>query len=244
MPSRPVAPGYRLADGASGKALTLNSPCTHQDAGALTAPERERAADALYLAEVERAPIAKLTQRFPTMSAADAYRIQLLNVERRVRSGAIVRGHKVGLSSRVMQQMMGVSEPDYGHLLSDMFVAEKTPIDTSTLCAPRVEVEIAFVLAEALPHPVAQSPMCCAAQRSYLPHWKSSTVGSWTGISACPTPLPTMRRQAWWSSEVSGRHWTDWSCEPWEPACGEMGVSWRPAHPVRCWAIRRRRWRG
>jgi 2-keto-4-pentenoate hydratase len=120
---------------------------------ALTPADHRAAADALHAAEVHRRPIAPLTQRFPAMSLVDGYHIQLLNVARRVDNGAIVRGHKVGLSSRAMRQMMTVDEPDYGHLLSDMFVAENTPIDITTLCNPRVEVEIAFVLGEALPAP-------------------------------------------------------------------------------------------
>jgi 2-keto-4-pentenoate hydratase len=132
-------------------ALTMSG--TGKGGGALAPTERSLAADALFHAEVDRRPISPLRHQFPGMAAADAYEIQLLNVQRRVNDGAVVRGHKVGLSSRVMQQMMGTHEPDYGHLLSDMFVAENTPIETSTLCSPRVEVEIAFVLAEALPAP-------------------------------------------------------------------------------------------
>jgi 2-keto-4-pentenoate hydratase len=124
-----------------------------QAARALTVGQVNHAAEALHVAETQRMPIRRLTDRFPTMTVEDSYQIQLLNVARRVRNGAVVRGHKVGLSSRAMQQMMKVDEPDYGHLLSDMFIAENTPIDTSSLCTPRVEVEIAFVLAETLPGP-------------------------------------------------------------------------------------------
>ena len=133
--------------------MVLTTPDAAQVGGALTQAERTLAAEALYLAELNRRPISALRHQFPEISAADAYQIQLLNVQRRVSDGAVVRGHKVGLSSRVMQQMMQTHEPDYGHLLSDMFVAENTPIKMSALCAPRVEVEIAFVLAEALPAP-------------------------------------------------------------------------------------------
>jgi 2-keto-4-pentenoate hydratase len=133
--------------------MTVTPAAADSIVGALTVGEVNRVADALHAAEIQRTPIRRLTDQFPTMTTADSYRIQLLNVDRRVRNDAVVRGHKVGLSSRAMQQMMQVDEPDYGHLLSDMFVAENTPIDTSRLCAPRVEVEIAFVLAETLPSP-------------------------------------------------------------------------------------------
>jgi 2-keto-4-pentenoate hydratase len=125
--------------------MALAMSGAEQVGGALGKAERGLAADALYLAELNRRPISPLRRQFPEISVADAYKIQLINVQRRVNDGAVVRGHKVGLSSRVMQQMMQTHEPDYGHLLSDMFIAENTPIETSTLCAPRVEVVLGSV---------------------------------------------------------------------------------------------------
>jgi 2-keto-4-pentenoate hydratase len=112
---------------------------------------RQLAADELFEAERARQPIRPLAERYPLVDLEDAYEIQLINIRRRVSSGAHVKGHKVGLSSRTMQRMMEVHEPDYGHLLSDMFAFECSEIDTSTLIAPRVEVEIAFILGQTLP---------------------------------------------------------------------------------------------
>ena len=60
-------------------------------------------------------------------------------------------GHKVGLSSEAMQKMMNVDEPDYGHLLADMEGLQDVPVKTSDYLYPRVEVEVAFILAEDLP---------------------------------------------------------------------------------------------
>lgn len=108
-------------------------------------------ADALYEAESSRKPIAPLAPRWPDLDVADAYRIQLHNIERRVEAGAAVRGHKVGLSSRAMQEMMGVREPDYGHLLDDMFVFEGHDVAMDDMIEPRVEIEVAFVLGDSLP---------------------------------------------------------------------------------------------
>lgn len=102
----------------------------------------------LRVAERDRAPIDPLTGEHPALSPADAYEIQLLNIGRR--AGPVV-GHKVGLSSEVMQQMMGVDEPDYGHLLVDMWLPEGVPVDASRYCYPRVEVEVGFVLGDDLP---------------------------------------------------------------------------------------------
>jgi 2-keto-4-pentenoate hydratase len=115
--------------------------------------DRANAAAALERAQLDREPIAPLTETFPAMDVADAYEIQLINIERRLTNGSVVRGHKVGLSSRAMQQMMGVDEPDYGHLLHDMFFFEDSDVVTSNYCYPRVEVEVAFVLGQPLTGP-------------------------------------------------------------------------------------------
>ncbi|WP_031089002.1 2-keto-4-pentenoate hydratase, partial [Streptomyces sp. NRRL WC-3549] len=88
---------------------------------------------------------------YPAIDAADAYEIQLINIRRQLAEGRTVRGHKVGLSSKVMQQMMGVDEPDYGHLLSDMVLPEGVPVETGRYCFPRIEVEIGYVLGRSLP---------------------------------------------------------------------------------------------
>jgi 2-keto-4-pentenoate hydratase len=87
------------------------------------------------------------------MDASDAYEIQLQNVAKRVSTGETVEGHKVGLSSKAMQRMLGVHEPDYGHLLSDMFFSDGEDIPASTFLQPRVEIEIAFVLGRPLAGP-------------------------------------------------------------------------------------------
>ncbi|MGW4633902.1 2-keto-4-pentenoate hydratase [Nocardia sp. NPDC004415] len=112
---------------------------------------RTRLADELARAEDERVAVSPLVGRFPEIDVVDAYEIQLLNIQRRLKSGAKVVGHKVGLSSKAMQQMMGVDEPDYGHLLGEMEVFEDVPVDTSKYLLPRVEVEVGFVLGADLP---------------------------------------------------------------------------------------------
>jgi 2-keto-4-pentenoate hydratase len=109
------------------------------------------AADTLRAAERDRAPVAPLVEKFPGMDVVDAYEIQLVNIRRRLDAGATVRGHKVGLSSKVMQQMMGVDEPDYGHLLADMELRSDVPVAADRYCYPRVEVEVGFVLGADLP---------------------------------------------------------------------------------------------
>lgn len=117
----------------------------------LPTTQRNELADELEAAERDRAPIDPLVLRYPDIDVVDAYEIQLVNIARRTAAGARIVGHKVGLSSLAMQQMMGVDEPDYGHLLDDMEVFQDRPVDTSRYCFPRVEVEVAFVLGKDLP---------------------------------------------------------------------------------------------
>ncbi len=117
----------------------------------LTAQEREQAAELLRAAEASRVAVPPLVQTFPAIDVVDSYEIQLLNIADRLKAGATVRGHKVGLSSKAMQEMMGVDEPDYGHLLSDMVLSENEPVQASRFLIPRVEVEVGFVLGEDLP---------------------------------------------------------------------------------------------
>ena len=117
----------------------------------LDSTQRTTAAELLWAAERDLAPVDPLTETFPGIDAVDAYEIQLINIRRKIAAGARVRGHKVGLSSPVMQQMMGVDEPDYGHLLDSMVLRDAAPIPAGRYCYPRIEVEIGYVLGSALP---------------------------------------------------------------------------------------------
>ena len=117
----------------------------------LTDAQRDEAAACLAEAEATAIAIAPLAQTYPDIDVVDAYEIQLRNIRRRLAAGRVVHGHKVGLSSLAMQQMMGVDEPDYGHLLDDMVLTEDVPVDASRFLLPRVEVEVGFVLGADLP---------------------------------------------------------------------------------------------
>ncbi len=117
----------------------------------LTDQVRHEIAALLATAERTRTPVRPLVEQWPGMDVVDSYEVQLLNIGQRLAAGATVLGHKVGLSSEAMQQMMGVEEPDYGHLLSDMQVSTDTPVEAARYCYPRVEVEVAFVLGDTLP---------------------------------------------------------------------------------------------
>ena len=119
----------------------------------LSDKDLQEAADQLYGAERDRSPIDPLHDTYSGADIGDAYQIQLINIARRVREGAQVRGNKVGLTAKVMQEMLGVNEPDYGHIMSDMLYKSGDSIAASTFCSPKIEVEIAFVLKAALKGP-------------------------------------------------------------------------------------------
>jgi 2-keto-4-pentenoate hydratase len=120
---------------------------------ASVATDIEALAARLAHAETSREPAEPLTDDVPDLSVADAYAVQRANVARRVAAGAFVRGHKIGLTAKSMQAMFGIDEPDYGHLLDDMFVLEAAAIPMSELIAPRVEVEPAVILGSDLHGP-------------------------------------------------------------------------------------------
>ncbi|MDP3712199.1 MAG: 2-keto-4-pentenoate hydratase [Mycobacteriales bacterium] len=105
----------------------------------------------MRVAEATQVAIPPLAQTWAAIDVVDAYEIQLIGIRRRLAAGATVHGHKVGLASKAMQEMMGVDEPDYGHLLSDMVYTEDAPIPTGRFLLPRVEVEVGFVLGDDLP---------------------------------------------------------------------------------------------
>lgn len=130
---------------------------------------RAQAAADLLAAYQSRQPIEPLTTTHPGMGLADAYAIQQLQIEQLTGAGRSIKGHKVGLTSVAMQRMLGVSEPDYGHLLDDFFYLEHAPIPTDRFLQPRVEPEVAFVLKKALRGPGVTVHEAIAAVDFVLP---------------------------------------------------------------------------
>lgn len=110
-------------------------------------------AESLFKAERERRPIDPLTESWPGLDLYEAYRIQQCNIDRRIASGEMLQGHKVGLTAKAMQDLFGVDEPDYGQLLSTMFLEADSALDLSELIEPQIEVEPAFVLGRDLAGP-------------------------------------------------------------------------------------------
>ncbi|HEV7196760.1 MAG TPA: fumarylacetoacetate hydrolase family protein [Pedococcus sp.] len=109
-------------------------------------PARTEAATRLLAAYETKEAIAPLTATYEGMNLDDAYAIQLIQLDALIERGRTVRGHKVGLTSVAMQELLGVDQPDYGHVLDDFFHAEHEPIPITPFLQPRIEPEIGFVL--------------------------------------------------------------------------------------------------
>lgn len=105
----------------------------------------QQLAQELHHSERSRVQLEHFSKRFPGMTIEDGYAISRAWVAMKIAEGRQVRGHKIGLTSRAMQIASQIDEPDYGTLLDDMFFAAGD-IPTERFIAPRVEVELAFVL--------------------------------------------------------------------------------------------------
>lgn len=106
-------------------------------------------AEMLKEAEETKRPIA----RFANLTVDEAYQIQLDQIQAKVKNGATIVGKKIGLTSKAMQEMFRVNEPDYGHLLDCMMYPDGASISLSSFIQPKVEFEMAFVLKKDLSGP-------------------------------------------------------------------------------------------
>lgn len=104
-------------------------------------------------AEESRQPLDPLTARFPEISVADAYQIQLEGIALKTAGGQRIVGKKIGLTSKAMQQLLLVPEPDYGQLLDSMLIPPGEAAPISRLLQPKAEGEIAFFLGRDLTGP-------------------------------------------------------------------------------------------
>ncbi|HSV83640.1 MAG TPA: 2-oxo-hepta-3-ene-1,7-dioic acid hydratase [Ramlibacter sp.] len=105
----------------------------------------DRLARELHESERTHVQLEHFSRRFPGMTIADGYAISRAWMQLKLAEGRQVRGHKIGLTSRAMQHASQIDGPDYGTLLDDMFF-EPGDIPSSRFIAPRVEVELAFIL--------------------------------------------------------------------------------------------------
>lgn len=149
------------------------------------ASSHARMADRLWQAETDRVPIPPLTES-SDLAVEDGYAIQTVNVERRLRAGGAARGRKVGHTSWAAQHLPGVTEPDSGVLVDDMFLEDGDEMPFGTLLQPRVVAELAFLLDRDLAGPGVTTVHAVQAVAGVLPVIEvlDSRIADWRGAPA------------------------------------------------------------
>ncbi|MBL8316751.1 MAG: 2-oxo-hepta-3-ene-1,7-dioic acid hydratase [Burkholderiaceae bacterium] len=113
----------------------------------------ESLARELVQARKTRTQLRHFSKRFPQMTVEDGYAIQRAWVALELADGRSIKGRKIGLTSRAMQLSSQIDEPDYAPLMDDMFFANGSDIPIDRFIAPRIEVELAFILGKPLKGP-------------------------------------------------------------------------------------------
>ncbi len=128
-----------------------------------------RIAERILTAEQTRTPTKQVSQLHPEFTIEDAYAVQRAGVALAERHGRVVRAHKIGLTSKVMQDAVGITEPDHGVIYDDMFYGHGDTVPFGRFIAPRIEVELAFVLGDDLRGPGCTQADVLAATRYITP---------------------------------------------------------------------------
>ena len=117
--------------------------------------EQQRAEAAASLLESHRTKVQGMrpSERFPEIEIADSYAISSLVAETRIKAGARIIGHKIGLTSKAMQAASKIDEPDYGYIFDDLLLQNGARVPFESFCVPRVEPELTFVLKAPLKGP-------------------------------------------------------------------------------------------
>lgn len=138
--------------------------------------------DELYNALRHREAVSPLTEREPSMTIEDAYYISQHLIERRIESGERVIGKKIGVTSKAVQNMLGVHQPDFGYLTDSMVYGDGDEVPISEqLMQPRAEGEIAFVLKKDLIGPGVTNAEVLAATDFVIPCFEivDSRIQDW-----------------------------------------------------------------
>jgi 2-oxo-hept-3-ene-1,7-dioate hydratase len=135
----------------------------------LSQSDRKKAADILMTAEKERKQAVQLSTTWPDITIEDSYAISTEVANRKIAAGAKLIGHKVGLTSKAMQRSSQIDEPDYGHLLDNMMIADGAKVSHENYCLPRVEIELAFILGKPLKGPGIGLPEVLRATEYVVP---------------------------------------------------------------------------
>ncbi|MEY4159800.1 MAG: hypothetical protein RLZZ136_421, partial [Pseudomonadota bacterium] len=141
----------------------------------------EKYGEALYAALRNRQSVPPLIAQDQTLTVDDAYAISLNFLSRRLKDGERVVGKKIGVTSKAVQDMLGVHQPDFGFLTDWMHVAGDIDVDAKALIAPRAEAEIAFILKDSLIGPGVTAADVIAATEAIAPCFEivDSRIHDW-----------------------------------------------------------------
>ncbi|GAB5487248.1 MAG: fumarylacetoacetate hydrolase family protein [Parasphingorhabdus sp.] len=141
----------------------------------------EQFGEELFQALRSRETIKPLIERDPSLTINDAYAISLDFLKRRQAEGETVVGKKIGVTSKAVQDMLGVHQPDFGFLTGPMHVVGDIDVDAKALIAPRAEAEIAFVLKDGLNGPGVTAEDVVAATEYIAPCFEivDSRIEDW-----------------------------------------------------------------
>ena len=142
----------------------------------------QQCGDELYEAMVSRTTLKPLTERFDDISIDDAYHISLRMLERRLAAGERIIGKKIGVTSKAVQNMLNVHQPDFGYLTDTMAFSQGQEMPISErLIQPKAEGEIAFVLKKDLLGPGLTNADVLAATDFVIPCFEvvDSRIENW-----------------------------------------------------------------
>lgn len=153
------------------------------------------AARALRESRARRQPIGRISESHGIAGLDNAYAVAALNTAARIEAGARVIGKKVGLTSKAVQQQLGVDQPDFGVLFDDMEYLDGDAVPMSRLIQPKAEAEIAFVVGRDLTcaHPSYAEFLACLAYAlpaieivdSAIENWKLTLVDTVADNASC-----------------------------------------------------------
>lgn len=131
--------------------------------------QRQDIARQIFGCFTENRQIPLLTASHPDIGMEDAYRIQELVIDRFRAAGSRIKGYKIGLTSKAMQEMAGTNEPDFSAVPDHLFLPDGGRLSSLELSDPLVEIEIAFVMKERLQGPGIEAADVIRATDYVLP---------------------------------------------------------------------------
>ena len=139
------------------------------------------AAEALFAARRDGRPIPPVRDTYGIGDAGDAYAVQSINTARTIEAGGRLTGRKIGLTSKSVQQQLGVDQPDYGMLWGDQAFAPGAEVAPGRFMQPKLEGEIAFVMGRGLDGPDLHLTDVVRAVEYVLPAFEivDSAIADW-----------------------------------------------------------------